>query len=125
MKIKKTLDAKIGEITQKINMKEHQLDVARRRVNNHLEVEKMLQQLISLECQRKELVDKASLGVTDHAIIRYLERVKGVDMMSVKNDILSFNLVDTINRLGGTGVYVDQEHKVVVEDYKVITIKPA
>lgn len=79
----------------------------------------------------KELKNKiASFGqneetpyISDHAVIRYLERVKGIDVESFKKEILSDKTMEFISKLGTSGTYPNGEFKVVMKNNVVVTVK--
>lgn len=60
--------------------------------------------------------------VSDHAVLRYLERVKGVDIESLKNEILSEPVLKMVKTLGGNGKYPNSGFKLVMKDNTVVTI---
>lgn len=62
------------------------------------------------------------LRVSDHALLRYLERAKGLDREAVEAEILTNELVYQVRTLGGTGRFVSEGRRVHVEDYVVVTI---
>jgi predicted nucleic acid-binding Zn-ribbon protein len=64
----------------------------------------------------------ASLEVSDHAIIRYLERTKGIDIGVIKQEILSNELRNYVDTLGPNGQYPIGNSKYVVKNSVVVTI---
>jgi hypothetical protein len=63
------------------------------------------------------------IEVSDHAIIRYLERIKGVDFEILKKEIVDDSMMKFINKLGGSGKFPkSDDFEVVVRNYKIITI---
>jgi len=70
----------------------------------------------------KKLKEKSDeLVVSEHAILRYLERVKGVDIEAVKKEILP-DTVREQNRLLGNGSFPAGTHRCKIRDGVVITI---
>lgn len=63
------------------------------------------------------------LKVSEHAIIRYFERVKGYDLEEIKKEILSEAAIDLINKLGTSGTYPSKDFQIVVKDSTVLTVK--
>jgi chromosome segregation ATPase len=57
--------------------------------------------------------------VTDHAIVRYLERRFNIDIDDIKKEILSEELVTKVRALGGNCNY----QGIVVKDNTVITVR--
>jgi len=74
-----------------------------------------------------EDIDKLENGcgeirVTDHAILRYLERIKGVDVGKIRKVLLPSKVEKSVKD-GGSGVYVvDTSHKLRVKDRTVVTV---
>lgn len=65
--------------------------------------------------------------VSDHAIVRYLERVVGVDIAALRRDILTTSIANMANRTGGSGTFANAEDRdspfrVVVHDFNVVTV---
>ena len=62
--------------------------------------------------------------VTDHALIRYLERMKGLNRAQVEAEILSPEILSWVNKLGGSGTYPSKEgFSICIKDGVVKTIK--
>lgn len=65
---------------------------------------------------------KGDLSVTEHAMLRYLERVKGMDLTAVESEIISEELLKFI-ALGGTNAtYMLGDYNVVIKDNVIVTI---
>jgi hypothetical protein len=60
-------------------------------------------------------------GITEHALLRYLERVIGIDMRTVKSEILPQKWLATISR-GGDGKYRIGTHQVTVINNTIVTV---
>jgi len=61
--------------------------------------------------------------VSEHAILRYLERVNGIDVFAIEKEILSASVLKIIETLGGNGKYpLDNGYKAVIKDNVVVTI---
>lgn len=63
------------------------------------------------------------LKVSDHALMRYMERCKGFDLDAVRSEIITEDLVRLYNQLGNgqypTGIGTT---RVVIEDGVIVTI---
>ena len=74
----------------------------------------------------KEQIDKfennKNIKVSEHAIVRYFERVKGFDISEVERDILTEEVLILIEKLGGTGGYPNKDFKVIIKNYTVTTV---
>lgn len=73
------------------------------------------------QLQAKAKNQTKTVLITEHAILRYLERVKGVDLVQVKKEMVP-DLVTQQIRAMGNGEYPVGTHSVKVKDNTVITI---
>jgi len=62
-------------------------------------------------------------AVTDHALVRYIERVHGYNLDPIRQMLLSPAVV-TACKLGSGNVILEGGHKAVVRDGKVISVLP-
>lgn len=62
--------------------------------------------------------------VTEHALVRYLERVRGIDMEEVKQAILTPQVREWLHLFPEGNFPLDGRHKVVIRDGAVLTVKP-
>lgn len=58
---------------------------------------------------------------TDHALIRYIERVMGVDVKSIRNEIMTKSVIAAIKN-GATAVVVNGYKMPVSGEGKIITV---
>ncbi len=82
-----------------------------------------------IESLKVKEIKNDSITVTEHAILRYLERVKGIDIEEVKKEIVSAKTLAQINTLGAgyyPCVYKGEEgdcaYQVRVKDNAVVTV---
>ena len=83
------------------------------------------QQMKDIERMKSEInkLNKTDeLKVTEHAIVRYFERVKGFDIEQIESEILSEKVRGFVEKLGGNGTYPNDGHQVVMKNKVVITI---
>lgn len=76
----------------------------------------------SLSEQIKALNNPSDPQVSEHAVLRYLERVRGVNIDEVKKEILSEDLIEAIGKVGGTFKWKKDGHEVVLKDNVVVTV---
>lgn len=82
------------------------------------------------EHRRKiELIKKGNrpLHVTDHAIVRYLERTGRIDVDQVRKEVFPGDderMDEAIKTLGGGTFPIGNSHRIVVADRKIVTVKP-
>lgn len=61
--------------------------------------------------------------VSDHALLRYLERVKGVDVESIKSEMLTPTVRMAINA-GAQAVKLGCGAKIVIKGATIVTVLP-
>lgn len=67
---------------------------------------------------------KPRLIITDHAILRYLERVKGLDVEAIKEEMLPQPEERAIVSIGNCVYPVRDSHRLRAHDGKIITTLP-
>ena len=70
------------------------------------------------------LVNSSNIKVSDHALIRYLERVKGMDLDAIRAEIIDEEIERQVSILGGHGAYLnkDQSYRVRIQDNTAVTV---
>lgn len=77
----------------------------------------------SLREQVLALGNTSEFEVTDHAIIRYFERVLGIDIEAAKDNILTPKIKEAATLLGGTGSFPSEDGFTVrMKNYTIITV---
>jgi hypothetical protein len=61
--------------------------------------------------------------VTEHAILRYMERVMGIDLQAVADDIMRPGVVEAIGGLVNAKIPHPDGYRLVVRDRAVVTIE--
>lgn len=72
------------------------------------------------ESIQKIRLSQEEIIISDHALIRYLERVEGMDIESIRQKIVTEKVSELINKLGDGVFPVDDVFKITVNK-KVIT----
>ena len=99
---KRKLSVQLTKISKCISDKDKNINIITQKINN---------------MQGKKII------VSDHAVVRYLERCTEYDVDNLKNNIIVNNNVrQQINVLGGSGKFTSKDYKLVVNDYIVSTI---
>ena len=62
------------------------------------------------------------VSVSDHAIVRYLERVKGMDIKAIRKEILPKHMSKAVSQLGNGFYPVGDTHRVRVKGGVVVTV---
>jgi hypothetical protein len=78
--------------------------------------------LYEVNCEIREIAGKSSipLRVSKHALLRYCERILGIDMHEIEQEILSGDIEAQIER--GHVVYEKENYKLTVRGNMVITV---
>lgn len=77
---------------------------------------------LKLEISKLSQPKEKSARVTEHAILRYLERVKGLNLEEIESEILCEKVLSLVERLGGNGTYPADGFSVVMKDRVIVTI---
>lgn len=94
------------------------IDVANKQREYHLKKNKINE--LQEEIERFE--KNKNIKVSEHAIIRYFERVKGYDISAIEKEIVSEEIKNLVNELGGSGGYPNNGFKVLMKNYTVTTV---
>lgn len=63
------------------------------------------------------------IGVSDHAVVRYIQRVIGIDIDEIKNQIMPESMRKSLHGIGlKNKVSVSENHYAVLEDDVVVTV---
>lgn len=65
---------------------------------------------------------KDKIKVSEHALLRYMERVKGIDIAAIEAEVVTDEVQRLVNTLGGTGTYPAGSHSVVMKNNTVVTV---
>ena len=88
-------------------------------------------QINSLMTERQKLNDMVEslipkkLIVSDHAILRYIERIMGIDVDSIRNTIANDKVQELVNTLGDAKVPIGDGAYAVVKNHSIVTIETA
>jgi len=117
--------------TNKLKHLQRRLEGAINDVNTKKDERKILsEQILKGESQiakmRKEIEDlkneENGIIVSEHAILRYFERVLGFNIEDVKKQILPDDVHHKIKLLGGSGSYPVDNYRIKVKDGVIVTI---
>ena len=90
--------------------------------NKQREYNQKLQAIEKLKNEMSKINNSENLKVSEHAIVRYFERVKGFDIEQVEKEILSEQVLNLVDKLGGNGSYPNDGFSVVMKPYTVTTV---
>ena len=104
-------DTQISNLKQEIKSWEH------KQAETQLKLDELRRRLDELH--------SAPIMVTDHAIVRFLERVKGIDIEKLKQEITDPELIEQMRQQGDNGTFVVNNLQYVVNDRVIVTMYPA
>lgn len=112
----KQLNTHISEITE-------EEDIIDRRIRELSEEKTRKQkQKKRLEYKKKRLESRA-LDISEHGLLRYMERVLKVDLGEMKKDILHPDVLQLIEKLGPNGTYPHPDgFSIVLRNNLIVTI---
>lgn len=90
--------------------------------NKQRELQSKTKAVDTLQRELKKLENNSGVSVTDHAILRYFERVKGFDIAAIKLEILHPSVLTMIDTLGGGELPHPDGYSLKVKNNSVITI---
>jgi predicted RNase H-like nuclease (RuvC/YqgF family) len=110
------LNRRIAEIEERLSSLREQDKNLRKQIREEE------RRLLTAKEKLERLTKKAEEPIlTDHALVRYLERVKGIDIAQMKKEILNDKLRELIGTLGN-GKFPCDGFTAIVKDNQVITI---
>jgi hypothetical protein len=119
----KSLETRRRKVKEKLIVKKNEQVHLSREINQLIRNVKDIES--SIDQLKVKKISNQSITVTEHAILRFLERVKGIDMEEVKKEIVSPLTLMQIKALGSgyyPGEYEDTSFKVRVKDNAVVTV---
>ena len=78
--------------------------------------------LKTIDEQIKKLSNNKNINITEHAIIRYLERSKKIDLNQINNEILSESLKKQIKSLNSGKFPITNGLKAIVKNYSIVSV---
>lgn len=116
-------ERKIKGVKSQISRINDEIDTLKIQISrNQKEVTLKRKTIKELEDHVSKLGNSGEIRVSEHAIIRYLERVGGMDIEAIERQILSEDVLNSIKTFGGNGTYPSGEYKAIVKDYVIVTI---
>jgi hypothetical protein len=110
----KALQVQISKAKADAEIKKENLKVANQEYNQ------ILEKIKNLETRLKEASTEPL--VTEHALLRYIERVYGIDLDVIKGDILTENTIQAIKTLGSGKYPIGSGLKAVVKGGNVVSV---
>ena len=109
---------KIKQAKKRFKEQELKIDVL------HVQMDAARKKLSELGKEYSNLINASRIKVSDHALVRYLERVKGMDIDAIREEIIDEEIERQVSILGGHGTYVskDSSYRVRIQDNTAITV---
>lgn len=111
----KSLQVRLSKSLAKLT----ELEKDKRQITKECDREKSLVIGFEKEIKKLAIVD---IVVSEHAVIRFLERAMGFDMEQIKQKILNDNLKDTIKSMGNGEYPICEGLRVIVKNGVVLTV---
>ena len=118
-------DSTIAELKKKKELFENEvsrLDEERRVAS--VALGKAKSELSNVVSKLKGLQCRVAPVVTDHALVRYIERVKGIDVEALRGEILTDGRRAAIKRYGSLKIPLPDGARVVVKEGVIVTVSP-
>ena len=115
----KTIRTRIKQIGVEISHLDAECGRLRKEKGDKIEV------INKLKSRLKEM-EGVDLEITDHAILRYLQRAEALDVDKIKALILTEQLREQVETVGGTGKFPGPNGtRLVMENKRIISVIPA
>ena len=113
----KSLASQIEKSKLDISAKESQLKLIQEELRvKHSHLQKLQEEIDQLKSSSNELI------ISEHAILRYLERVYKLDLEKIRSEIVPDTLKATIENLGNGEYHTQEGYSLKVHDNVVVTI---
>lgn len=106
--------------SQKIKLEE-ELKVVNAEADRILKHQKDLRSDLNTIIRKINNLLSSDVVLTEHALLRYLERIQGVDLAEIKNNILDDTTKDQIKVLG-SGRFPKDGYTLIVKNNTIISI---
>ena len=114
---------KLKQLETLLNKTQNEYDVLNTKIANDQRFLASKKKAIeNIKSQIQAISTNKEITISEHALLRYLERVSKVDTEAVKKDIITPELIKMVETLGGNGKYLVDNITLVMRDYVVTTI---
>ena len=122
--MKEILDKEIKNIKSQIRDLEMILQVKHKEKEAiDTECNQIKQKLSILKNQLSKLQDVIDCQISEHAIVRYIERVCNIDIDAIRQSILSKEMIENIEKFKSGKFPIKNGFIAIVRDYKIVTIE--
>lgn len=114
---------KIKQLQSQLNKMIEDTEISKIEIaNKQREYNQKLQNIAKLKETINSFDNNNKIKISEHAIIRYLERIKGLDIIEIEKEILTDEVLLLIEKLGGNGKYPVKDFQIVMKNYTITTI---
>ena len=114
---------KLKQLETLLSKTQNDFDVLNTKIANDQRVLASKKKAIeNIKSQIQAISANKEITISEHALLRYLERVSKIDTDSVKKTIITPELIKIVETLGGNGKYPVGDITLVMRDYVVTTI---
>lgn len=114
---------KLKQLETLLNKTQNDFDVLNTKIANDQRVLASKKKAIeNIKSQIQAISANKEITISEHALLRYLERVSKINTDSVKKTIITPELIKMVETLGGNGKYPVGDITLIMRDYVVTTI---
>jgi hypothetical protein len=96
------------------------IEIKEKRLTQFKKKKELAEILIKLEQSKNN--QSIDIELTDHAIVRYLERFYKLNIDNVRKEILTPEIIEMTQKMGGNYKFTLNEVDFIIKDYKLVTI---
>lgn len=115
---KKKLESELNELGKEVD------DLSLEVKSSSAKLEDKSSQLSELKDKLRCLKKAERIKITDHALLRYIERMLGIDVDKIRNEIINDKTRYQVYILGDGKYPVDNNHFAVIKNNTLITVYP-
>lgn len=108
----KKLTTELNDLTKNMKNAEKEFSKVKKSINKKIDAIR----------KRISVLKKKDIIISEHAVLRFIERYMGFDIDLIKNKILSEDTKKLIQSMG-TGKYPVGEYKLIVKDGVIVTVE--
>lgn len=90
--------------------------------NKQREYSSKISNINALQNEIDSFQNDKKVKVSEHAIVRYFERVKGYNIEEIEKEIVTDQILGFVDKLGGNGGYPNKGFQVLMKNYTVTTV---
>lgn len=117
----------LKSLNTKISNKEVELKAIQEQIKNLEASRNGIQKEVAKLKDQRTRIEAQNQGVTlsEHALLRFLERVEGIDLVAVSQKILPESVIKTVEQLGDGRYPVGSpvQYYLVIKNNKVVTVE--